>query len=119
MPTYTHPFEVAAVLSTSLETWAEQVELRERAAAPIRRMGPICARTREALDEARRRLDSLLEAPPGRRWTTAYEALTAALRELHERWMDSETALREASRGLPPAPGAGTRGQGTPEATSA
>ena len=94
MPSYTHHFEVAAVLSTSLEKWAEQVELREQITDEIATMAPLCARTRGALDEAQRRLSTLFRAPPGPGWQSAYEALGQSLRDLHERWMDAESELR-------------------------
>ncbi len=97
MPSFTHHFEVAAVLSTSLEKWAEQVELREQVAGEIEDMVPLCARTRDALEEAQSRLSTLFRVPPGPRWQTAYEALGESLRDLHERWMDSESELRRIS----------------------
>lgn len=110
MPSYTHHFEVAAVLSTSLEKWAEQVELREQVAAGLTAMAPVCARTREALEEAQRRLSTLFAVPPGPRWQAAYQALGESLRDLHERWMDSESILRQID---PAPPGIEVEGEQT------
>ncbi|MDJ0973986.1 MAG: hypothetical protein QNJ98_05965 [Planctomycetota bacterium] len=110
MPSYTHHFEVAAVLSTSLEKWAEQVELREQVAAELTEMAPACARTRDALEEAQRRLNKLFATPPGPRWQAAYHALGTSLRDLHERWMDAESVLRRLH---PEPPELGTPGEQT------